>query len=57
MMVKSAPHGEGEGARPSLFILSTITSKVVTYTPAEMADTLPLFLLYPYMKSVVVPRM
>jgi hypothetical protein len=34
------------------FTLSTITSNVVVYAPAERADTLPLFLLYPYMYSV-----
>jgi hypothetical protein len=41
------------GARPPHFTLSTITSKVVVYAPAKRADTLPLFLLYPYMYSVV----
>jgi hypothetical protein len=54
MMVKSAQSGEGEGvhALPPL-TLSTITSiKVVVYAPAARADTLPLFLLYPYMYSV-----
>ncbi len=56
VMVKSAQHDEGGGARPPPFTLSTIMSKVVVYTPAEMADTLPLFLLYPYMNSVVVPQ-
>ncbi len=39
------------GARPSPFTLSTITSKVVVYVPAEWADTLPLFLLYPYNRA------
>jgi hypothetical protein len=29
------------------FSISTINYKVVLYTPAERADTLPLFLLYP----------
>ncbi len=54
MMVKSAQLGEGGGARPPSLTLSTITSKVVVYIPAEWADTrtLPLFLLYPYMCSV-----
>jgi hypothetical protein len=42
----------GEGP----FILSTITYKVVAYAPAERVDTLPLFLLYPYINSVVVTR-
>jgi hypothetical protein len=36
-------------ARPPPFTLSTITSKVVVYAPAERARTLRLFLLYPYM--------
>ncbi len=40
------------GARPPPFTISTITYKVVVYAPDEMADTLPLFLLYPYMYSV-----
>jgi hypothetical protein len=31
----------------------TITHKVAVYAPAERADTLPLFHLYPYMYSVV----
>jgi hypothetical protein len=53
MMVKSAQPGEGGGvARPPPFTLSTITSKVVVFIPAERADTLPLFLLYPNMHSV-----
>ncbi len=34
------------------FTLSTMTSKVVVYHPAERAGTLPLFLHYPYMHSV-----
>jgi hypothetical protein len=38
------------------FTISTITYKVVVYDPAERADTLPLFLLYPYMYSVVKIR-
>ncbi len=57
MMVKSAPCLVKVGdARPPPFTLSTITSKVVVHavpsTPAERADKLPLFLLYPYMYSV-----
>ncbi len=36
----------------SLFTLCTITSKTVVYAQAERADTLLLFLLYPYMYSV-----
>ncbi len=35
---------------------NTITYKVAVYAPAERADTLPLFLLYPYMYSVVQTR-
>ncbi len=41
------------GARPPPFTISTITYKVAVYAPAERADTLPLFLLYSYMYSVV----
>ncbi len=33
----------------SLLSTSTITSKVVVYAPAERADTLLLFLLYPFL--------
>jgi hypothetical protein len=40
------------GGCPPPFTISTITYKVV-YAPAERAETLPLFLLYPYMYSVV----
>ncbi len=40
------------GSRPPSFTISTITYKVVVYAPAERADTLHLFLLYPYMYSV-----
>ncbi len=42
-------------ARPPSFTICTIPSKVVEYTPAERSDTLLLFLLYPYMYSVVPP--
>ncbi len=51
MMEKPALAGVGGIARPSPFILVTITFKVVVYSyaPADRADTLPLFLLYPYM--------
>ncbi len=51
-MEKSAQAGEGGGTRPPPFTISTITYQVLMYAPAEMADTLPLFLLYPYMYSV-----
>jgi len=54
MMVKSAQPGEGGGGgTPSPVTLSTIMSKVVVYAPAGRADTFPLFLLYPFMYSVV----
>ncbi len=43
----------GGGALPPPFTISTITYKVVVYAPAERADTLPLFLLYPYVYSVI----
>ncbi len=52
MMEKSALAGDG-GARPLAFILVIITYKVAVYPPAERADTLLLFHLYPYMYSVV----
>ncbi len=42
------------GCTPTPFALSTITHKVGVYAPAEKADTLPLFLLYPYMYSVIL---
>ncbi len=50
---KIAQPGEGWGGITP-FIISTITYKVLVYAPAERADTLPLFLLYPYMYSVIV---
>jgi hypothetical protein len=54
MMEKLAQPGEREGVDgcPHLFTVSTITSKVVVYSPAERPDILPLFLLYPYMYYV-----
>jgi hypothetical protein len=36
--------------------LSTISSKVLVYAPAERADTLPLFILYSYIYSVDLVR-
>jgi hypothetical protein len=39
-------------ARPPPFTILTIPYKVVVYAPDERVDTLPLFLLYPYMYSV-----
>ncbi len=54
MMEKSAQAGEGGvGARPPPLTISTITYKVVMYAPAQKADTLHLFLLYPYMYSLL----
>ncbi len=53
MMEKSAQPGEGGGALPPPFTISTITYKVVVYAPAEKADTLILFLLNSYTYSVV----
>jgi hypothetical protein len=47
MMEKSALAGGAWG------VSSTITYKVVVYAPAERADTIPVFLLYPFMYSVV----
>ncbi len=41
------------GARPHPFTISAITYKVVVYAQAERALTLPLFLFYPYMYSVI----
>jgi hypothetical protein len=40
------------GARLPTFTISAITYKVVVYALAERADTLPVFLLYPYIHSV-----
>ncbi len=55
MMEKWAPARWVGGCThtPFHYIYSTITFKVVVYAPAERADTLPLFLLYPYMYSVL----
>jgi hypothetical protein len=50
MMIKSAQSGEDAGCTP--FSLSTITSKVMVFVSAEWTDTLPLFLVYPYIYSV-----
>jgi hypothetical protein len=44
----------GGGCTPTPFPISTITRKVVVYAPAERADTFNLFLLYPYIGSLVV---
>ncbi len=50
MRVKSAQAGEVGDCSPTPF---PSTYKVVVYASAERADTLPLFLLYPYMYYVV----
>jgi hypothetical protein len=55
MMEKLANDGEGGGgggARPPFFTIVTITYKVAVYTPADRADTFPLFHLYPYVLCV-----
>ncbi len=59
MMKKSPPPplglvGGGGGCTPTPFhyTVATIMSKVVVYALAERAETLPLFILYPYMYSV-----
>ncbi len=46
-MEKSALVGEGRGCTPTPFHPFTITYKVAGYAPAERADTLPVFHLYP----------
>ncbi len=58
MMEKNFQAGEGGGggARPPPFTVSTITYKVGMYAPAERVDSLPLFILYPSMYSVVNPN-
>ncbi len=50
MMEKSPLAGEGGGVHAQAI---TIPHEVAMYAPAEGADTLPLFHLYPYMYSVV----
>jgi hypothetical protein len=42
----------GLGCTPTHFTIPSITYKVVVYAPAERADILPLFLLYPYVLCV-----
>ncbi len=51
MMVNSAHAGGGGGggAHAHPFTLSTITSKIVVYAPAERADTILQFLLYSFL--------
>jgi hypothetical protein len=53
MMEKSAQPGENGGCTPNPFTISTVMYKVVVFAPAARADTLLLFLLYPYMYSVL----
>ncbi len=43
----------GGGCTLTPFTISTFIYKVVVYAPAERADTFPLYLLYPYMYSVI----
>jgi hypothetical protein len=47
MMEKSPLAGEVGGCTPTTGQHITITYKVAVYTPAERADTFPLFHLYP----------
>ncbi len=59
---KISPGWWGWDARPlpfTIFTITYITHAVVVYAPAERADSLPQFLFYPYMYSVVwtVPTM
>ncbi len=58
IMEKLSQPGEGGGCSPPPFTISNITYKVVVYAPAERADILPLFQLYPCMNSVftTIPR-
>jgi hypothetical protein len=55
MMEKLAQPGEGEGRTPMPpLAVFTITYKIVVYAQAERTDTLPLFLLYLCMDSVIL---
>jgi len=52
-MEKLAQAGEGGGhCKPTPFILFAITYKVSVYAPAQRADTLTVFHLYPYVLCV-----
>ncbi len=51
--ISSAWWGGGVYAHPFRFIYHQEQSCGVQYTPAERADTLPLFLLYPNIYSVM----
>jgi hypothetical protein len=57
MMEKSALAGEGRGCTPTPLqsTVITITYKVAVFAPAERAEPLHLFHLYPYMYSVMPP--
>jgi hypothetical protein len=55
-MEKSAQAGEGGGARPSPLTIFTITYNVAVYDPAERADTLFLFNIYPCVLCGVPPQ-
>ncbi len=50
---KISPAGEGGECTPTPYTITAITYNVVVSTraPAERADSLPLFLLYPYIYS------
>jgi hypothetical protein len=50
-MVEKLAWSRVKGCTPTP--LSLYHHKVVVYAPAERADTLPLFLLHPYMYSVI----
>jgi hypothetical protein len=56
MMEKLAQPGEGGGCKPTPFhYIYHYMYKVEVYALAVRADTLPLFLLCPYMYSVIYP--
>jgi hypothetical protein len=56
MMVNLAQPVRVGGELPPTFTLATITSKVVVYTPAERADTLPLYPEYVLCGSIFQHR-
>ncbi len=55
MRVKLAQAGEGGRVHSHLLplYLPSLVQSCIVYAPAERADTLPLFLLYPYIYSVI----
>jgi hypothetical protein len=55
MMAKSALAGEARGCTPTPFH-STITYKAAVYAPAESADALPEFNLYPVCTLWLTPQ-